>query len=878
MIPLATYRLQFRDGMTFDRAAKIVPYLARLGVSHLYTSPIFAATAGSTHGYDITDHNQFDPALGGREGFERLSRALRDAGLGLILDLVPNHMAASLENDWWRSVVEWGQASPYGKHFDIDWNEKLTLPMLGRSYGEALAAGELAVKPDAERGCLALAYFEHRLPLDPRSYSWVLRQVEGALAAAIAARAEQASPAAENQMHDAIRALRAEGAAAQLDEQLSRLSKNPGFVDKVHSDQPWQLHFWKDARKHLSYRRFFEVTGLVGVRVEDKTVFEDVHRLALELVRSGQVDGLRIDHVDGLADPRAYLQRLRDAVGPEVFIVVEKILARGEVLPPDWPISGTTGYEFITAIADLMIDPSGAPKLDRAYDEVAGHAVDYASAEREAKITILTRNFEGELEALVRLALEIDGGDLSDEDLRAAIAETIVAFPVYRTYGDGNGMPEADIRLLGDVADKARGAGAKGEAVDLLFRILKGDVPATAGAARFRTRFQQLTGPVMAKAVEDTLFYRHNRLIGLNEVGGDPQASGSVEGFHSAMQERVRLQPQGLLTTATHDTKRGEDARARLYAISEAPRVWSAAVARWREMNSERAGRIHDRPAPDAETEWLLCQSLAGVWPEKLDPADAAALGRLRKRFLAYVEKALREAKRHTSWIDIDEPYEEAVKSYAGGLLSPDNRGFLDDFAETLRPFIRAGHLNSFTQTLTKMTAPGIPDIYQGCEMMDLSLVDPDNRRLPDFDMLTRSLHENAGSSWRDQEAGVVKQQMVALCLRLRRERPALFQRGDYTEVEVAGNRCDHIVAFMRSDGKDMAITVAPRLCFGFSGEGNLFADSGSWDDTVIYLPPRAAGRELRNVFTREMLAGSGSISVGALLADCPVALLVHSE
>ena len=723
-VPLATYRLQFRNGMTFDRAAEIVPYLARLGVSHLYASPIFAATTGSTHGYDVIDHNAFDPALGGLEGFERLSRALRDAGLGLILDIVPNHMAASLENEWWRSVVEWGQASPYSDHFDIDWNEKLTLPMLGRSYGEALAAGELSVRLDAERGCLALAYFDHRLPLDPRSYRRVLQRTEGMLATSIVACAEGASPASENRMHEAIRTLLADrNAAAGLEEQLSRLSESPGFIDAVHSAQPWRLHFWKDARKHLSYRRFFEVTGLVGVRVEDGLVFDDVHRLALELVRSGQVDGLRIDHVDGLADPRAYLQRLRNEVGPDVYIVVEKILARGEQLPSDWPISGTTGYEFVTAIADGLVDASGAPELDQAYEEVAGHTVDYAAAEREAKSLILTRNFEGELEALLRLAsgpARQIGADIGDEDLRAAIAETIIAFPVYRTYGDSNGMPDNDIRLLADVAHEARKSGVSSTALDFVFGILKGEVPTPVadGAAQFRTRFQQLTGPIMAKAVEDTLFYRYNRLIGLNEVGGDPRSSGSVEGFHHAMQERVGRQPEGLLATATHDTKRGEDARARLYAVSEAPGLWRDAITRWREMNAGRVGRIRDQPAPDADTEWLLYQSLAGVWPEELDPGDTDALGSLRERYLVYVEKALREAKRHTSWTEMDEPYEDAVKSYAGRLLSPDNRDFQDDFAATLHPFIRAGNFNSLSQTLIKMTAPGIPDIYQGCEMI----------------------------------------------------------------------------------------------------------------------------------------------------------------
>ena len=485
-IPSSTYRIQFRDGMTFDRAATLVPYLKRLGISHLYASPIFTATSGSTHGYDVTDANEFDPVLGGREGFDRMSQALQQHGLGLILDIVPNHMASSLENPWWRDVVEHGEDSRYAHYFDIDWSRRLTLPFLGDTFEKVLEAGDLSIKADPDTGKPALAYYDTCYPLKPSTYDG----------------REQAV--------------------------LSMTAK--AEIAALHDQQPWRLMSWRDAPRELSYRRFFEITGLVGLRVEDPEVFADAHRLVLDLVREGRVDGLRIDHVDGLADPKAYLEQLREAAGPDTYIVVEKILGEGEQLPDDWPISGTTGYEFIGALSNALVDGSKTDALTHVYEAVSGRQTDPMEDLRDAKLSMANNNFEGEVAALQKLALalhevEDDSSAIDADTMHNALRELLVAFPVYRTYGTADGMPEADKTRLGAIVSSVESGphAPDKEALAFIRRILLGDVGAEQAdkASLFRTRFQQLTGPLMAKSLEDTLFFRHHRLLALNEVGSE---------------------------------------------------------------------------------------------------------------------------------------------------------------------------------------------------------------------------------------------------------------------------------------------------------------------------------------------------------------------
>ncbi len=559
--PVATYRVQFREGMTFDRAIENLPHIKSLGISHLYASPIFTATCGSTHGYDVTDMNEIDPSLGGRDGFNRFVKALEALELGLILDIVPNHMAASQENAWWWDVMERGRESAYADYFDVDWSERLTLPHLGKTFEEAVAEGELTL----ERGgqcAWELCYYEARYPLSVESIRWLIDETEG-------------NPG-----------------------ELSVFSHSCEKMTALHEKQHWQLIHWKAAAEHLSYRRFFEVTELVGLRVEDCKVFEDSHRLIFDLVKNGAVQGLRLDHIDGLADPAGYLKRLRERVGEELFVVIEKILGPREVPRADWPVAGTTGYEFIEAASNLFIDGNGLQQLEARYRKLVPSLGSFEDELRQAKTGMVTRNFAGEVSRLVAIATKLLPG-MARSELAFATRELLIAFPVYRTYGTADGLSEADISVRDHVAVIARRHAERPEVVDALVDLLGSALPE---ATEFRTRFQQLTGPVMAKSMEDTLFYRYNCLIGANEVGGEPgHAPGGVSAFHAAMLERLQTQPEGLTGTSTHDTKRGEDARARLYAITEDADRWAGHVARWRQMNAALIEQLPGRPRAGPE-------------------------------------------------------------------------------------------------------------------------------------------------------------------------------------------------------------------------------------------------------------------------------------
>ncbi|CAN7434737.1 malto-oligosyltrehalose synthase [Neorhizobium sp. LjRoot104] len=844
MIPTATYRIQFRNGMTFDRAGGLVPYLKRLGISHLYASPIFAATTGSTHGYDVTDANEIDPAIGGRDGFERMVKALKAGGLGLILDIVPNHMAASLENPWWRDVVEHGEKSRYARHFDIDWTRRLTLPFLGDTFEKVLEAGEISIKADPKSGKPALAYYDTFYPLTPASY-------------------------------------------ADREADVLNITE-PAAIGGLHDRQPYRLMSWRDAPRELSYRRFFEITGLAGMRVEDGIVFDDTHRLILELVHSGKVDGLRVDHVDGLADPKGYLERLRHEAGPDCYITVEKIVGEGEQIPTDWPISGTTGYEFIAAVSDAFVDGGKLDELRSAYEKITGHPVDMEAELRAAKLLMADNNFAGEVSTLLDLAMQIQLVEdrmsaLSAAAVRSALRELLVAFPVYRTYGTRQGLPPEGREMLTTVLGKVRNGPNPPDDAALAFleRILIGDVEqaAAAQASIFRTRFQQLTGPLMAKSVEDTLFFRHHMALALNEVGAEPlPRTFSLDRFHAEMQTRLERQPDALSGTSTHDTKRGEDARARLYAITEAPELWAEAVDRWRGINSQAVQVLEDGPAPEPAVEWMLYQALAGAWPNDLHPEDAKGLEALETRFLGYVEKALREAKLRTNWSDGNETYEKAVRDYASALLSPGNQAFLADFTDTLNPFIRAGLVNSVTQTIIKLTAPGVPDIYQGSEGLDLSLVDPDNRREPDFGVLQQRLMEKeklASSAEEEWQSGRLKQHVIATLLRVRQEAPTLFRRGEYQPLRASGKRADNVIAFARADMDDAFIVVAPRLVFSALHAGLAPSRSERWAETEIALPERLGHRRYRDVCTGKAIDPKDRIAVNSVFVDHPFALLL---
>ena len=869
-LPLSTYRLQFRNGTDFRKARQFVPYLKQLGISHLYASPILTAVSGSSHGYDVTRTDEIDPALGGIDGLRQLADEFHRQGLKLILDIVPNHMAASLENPWWRSVVVWGAESPFHAHFDIDWSRKLTLPFLGRDFAEELAAGAIQLALHPERDALALRYHDSDYPLHPGTYRLAIDGLE-----------PRANPKDDPEGTAILSdTLASNGERAALETRLAALSADPARIAAIHAAQPWQLADWKTASRHLSYRRFFEIAGLVGLSVDKADVFNDSHRLILDLVREGIVDGLRIDHIDGLADPLAYLEHLRTAVGPDVFIVVEKILEKEEPFARNWPVAGTTGYEFIASLADALADEQEGGRLARAFlplkDE--NHRGSYAEERQAAKRQMLTDNFEGELHQVAKLAKSMadqSHADLSRTALSEAICSMIVALPVYRTYTtQTDGAGERDRQLLAAVRQEAQAdvRPEVREAIDFIFELLIDDRKCAAldTCPEFRVRFQQISGPVMAKALEDTLFYRENAFIALNEVGGDPgHPAGGPAAFHAAMQTRAKTLPHGLSATSTHDTKRGEDARARLYTLSEAPDIWIAATQRWAGFNV-RFRRPHaGRTVPEPDVEWLLYQSLAGVWPIG-GLEDRAAMEGLKKRMRLYIEKALREAKIGSNWSLPDLEYERKVAGFVDDLLAHDI--FLRDFSDTLSPFIDAGLMNSLAQTLIKLTAPGIPDIYQGSERGDFSLVDPDNRA----PLNMGALHVPKKPPASQSHFPDYKQCLIATVLAARNRQPSPFT-GPYVPLKPSGeNR--QVLAFLRGTPESFAIVAVPRLAIGKMHRDGLRLAHSAMEGVYLTTPSTFEGRTVHSVLDGRSFTLGGVLPLSEILGKEPVGLLLSDK
>ncbi|MGD9803824.1 MAG: malto-oligosyltrehalose synthase [Hyphomicrobiaceae bacterium] len=898
-VPSATYRLQLRGGMTFDAAAALAPYFARLGISHIYLSPIFEATPGSTHGYDVTDCNRIDPILGGEAGFEALYDALRRNGLRAIVDFVPNHMAASPDNRWWRDVLEWGRNSRYANHFDIDWTApKLLLPVLGDAYGRTLVAGELKIAFDRYTGEFNIDYGDLRLPLSPPTYPGILERVGNDICAALASQFATSNPTSVDTLKRAVSKLAVDNNFANLMiRTCSDIQDNTEQMHALLEEQVWRIAHWRLGREQLTYRRFFEITGLVGLRVERPKVFDDVHRKLLALVRSGLIDGIRLDHIDGLADPSEYLQRLRDELRSHTasYIVVEKILGPKELLRPEWSIEGTTGYEFINLLTGLLLESDGEQTLTRAYRDFLGHDIDYEFRAAEVKREILGSNLAAELVRLVDAARILAAKDVATRDigtdaLRRALIELATAFPVYRTYIDKSGAHGADRTIITQVLAQAKASRRvdNEDALNFLARVLLLELPDEGlrrDALAFTTAFQQTTGPIMAKAIEDTLFYRSNRLIALNEVGGEPTHFGvQIDDFHSAMNERRSRQPHGLSATATHDTKRGEDARARICVLSEISQAWSQGVRRWRHLNLHLTTALHADRSPDGEMEWLFYQALLGAWPMDLVPHDTSGLSILADRMSDFMRKAAREAKVHTSWAIEDAVYEAALDRFVRGALDPDRSGaFLGDFLSTISPIIVTGALNSLSQTLIKLTAPGVPDIYQGAELWDLSLVDPDNRRPVDFSYRARTLGLSEAASpqelLRSWHCGIPKLHMISRALSLRRQHPELFSEGSYQPLTVKGPLARHVIAFARVHLRTAAIVVAPRLAHGLlAGSNTPHIPPEKWIDTFVSLHGMPIEAKWRDVLVEDVNAcafQNAHIQLSSALARFPVAMLV---
>ncbi|MBR0776451.1 malto-oligosyltrehalose synthase [Bradyrhizobium diazoefficiens] len=887
-IPLATYRLQLTADFDFDKAAAVVPYLKSLGITHLYASPVMKARKGSTHGYDTVDHGQFNPELGGEAGFARLSDVLKDHDLGLIIDFVPNHVGVHFaDNPWWLDVLEWGQASPHAVAFDIDWDQLafrarggVLLPILGSSYGEALERGEIELRYEPREGSFSAWYFEHRLPVAPERYGEMLRMIvkEADAAETEAGRRLLALAARHTGLRRPNRK-EAPGFKAELKEIAGAADiighglaayragqDRPAQTLALHhllERQHYKLGHWRLASSDINYRRFFDVNGLAGLRVEDPTTFAATHRLVKQLITEGKLQGIRLDHIDGLRDPAQYCQRLRrlvrDAQGNArpFYTVIEKILCEHEHLPRFAGVQGTTGYEWMNAITQVLVDSKGLEALDETWRQISNRPPRLAPYVKEAKRRVLETLLASEFTVLTRLLARIANGhystrDFSADSLRQAFELYVLHFPVYRTYLTNSGPIALDRKLIDDTIARAR---AEWFAADegifdflrdaLTMDLLKpGRPPHSAPRVRrFALKVQQFTGPMMAKSLEDTAFYQFHRLLALNEVGGDPASRGlTVAAFHETMRTRAREWPHGMTATATHDTKRGEDARARIAALSEIAGEWTSAVSRWKVLNAPHLALHGNLRAPSATFEYMLYQTLLGAWPLE-GPTDADFVARIQ----AYALKAAREGKEETSWLNPHQAYESGLSSFIEKILDPAHSA---EFLETLQTLARRvallGALNSLSQLTLKAALPGVPDFYQGTEFWDLSLVDPDNRRPVDFS----ARHATLGSvetpdwpglieAWPD---GRLKLAWTRYLLRLRSKLADVFGQGDYQPLQVRGAHADQFIAFARRYGRNAAIVVAGRLFAPFTQAGRQWPAVEGLDATIDVTGYSAAG------------------------------------
>ena len=934
--PRATYRLQFGKDFRFDDARRIVPYLAALGVSHLYASPLLKARPGSTHGYDIVDHNRLNPEIGKPAEFDALVDELQRHGMGLVLDFVPNHMGVGPDNRWWVDVLEWGRESPYAGFFDIDWDPaeptlagKVLLPVLGDHYGAVLDRGELQLRLHAERGSLAVAYFESPFPVALRDYPPLLEAAAERSAAAArvlepladelraslrGGRGKSAVLARREQVADLKRRIaeRLQGdpaARRALGEVIGALNGEPGrpaSFDALHrllERQAWRLAFWRVAAHEINYRRFFDIDDLAGLRMEQPELFEASHGLVRRLFAEGRLQGLRLDHVDGLRDPKAYFEQLQalaaSAGAPRpLYLLVEKILAPHEGLRRDWAVDGTTGYEFMSAVSGLFVDPAGERSLTQHYERIAGRSFDFEEMSVEAKLQVVHESLASELNVLANLFTRLAKQNRATRDftrtgLREALAGVVAHFPVYRTYITGKGAGPEDRRDLEWAIGKARRAARVPDtsSYDFIRDVLTLDLRQPGGGYRRRDvldaalKFQQYTGPVMAKAMEDTTFYRYVRLASLNEVGSEPGRFGiRPAAFHEANRLRLRDYPLSMLATATHDHKRGEDVRARLNVLSEVPAEWVRRVRRWQQMNARKRRELDGRPAPGRNDEYLLYQTVVGAWPYEIESPQFEGLQPFSERIGAYMLKAAREAKLRTSWAARNEAYEQALADFVARTLDPrQSRPYLEDLRGFVGQIAAAGAVNGLAQALLKLVSPGVPDIYQGCESWDFSLVDPDNRRPVDYAGRRAALAASGAMSpaellagWRD---GRVKLHVIARALNVRRRLPELFAAGDYQPLEASGLHAERVVAMLRKHGGEACIGVVPRLAWPLLGDREEPLPRG-WGDTRLAVPPEPAGAGT----WFDVLSGAevfvppdGRLDVARLLGGFPVALLVNA-
>lgn len=876
-IASSTYRLQLHAGFDFHAAAAVADYLAALGISHVYSSPYLQAAPGSMHGYDVVDHQTVNEELGGADAHEQFCERLVEYGLGQVLDIVPNHMSLAQNNRYWWDVLENGPESRYAPWFDIDWasgearmRNKIMLPILEDQYGLVLASGSIRVVRNNTR--FELLCGSTHLPVAPHSISAFLAQ------AALTCRSDKLGfiadslstllPQGEDQPEAITRKQRDRSVLYDmldqtlaetpemfncLDAAIEKLNEDTDALDAFLQVQNYRIAYWRAADEDLGYRRFFDVNSLIGLRVERKAVFDETHALILDWLRRGVLDGLRVDHPDGLRNPEQYFLRLREAA-PEAWIVAEKILARNEPLRESWPIDGTTGYDFLNMVNGLLVSPEGLGELDRAYQGVLSEPVDYRTLVHDKKIAVMQEGLGSDVNRLTSIFLEIcdrdrDHRDHSRADIRRAIREIAAGFAVYRTYisPESDEVNQIDAAVIQGALDTAIQFRSDLDIellqfmADVLLMRRKGDLESD-----FLMRFQQFTGPVMAKGFEDTVLYCYNRLVALNEVGGDPyEGTVTIEEFHRYNQRTQQHHPFAMLALTTHDTKRGEDMRARLAVLSEMPAQFAAATARWFEMNAP----FRTNGSPDANTEYLYYQTLIGAWPIDID------------RMLAYMQKAAREAKQKTSWTHNDERFEEALQNFIRQTFG--NTTFMAAVEQFVHEIQRPGRINSLAQTLLKYTAPGVPDLYQGSELWDHRLVDPDNRTPVDYDLRRKLLKEMKTMPVNEilerMEDGLPKLWTIQQALAVRRILPQCFgAEGEYTPLMASGSRSNHVVAFQRGD---RVVAVAPRLA----------ATAGDdWRDTRLRIPEG----NWHNVLS-DTHAHGGDCRIAELLAQFPIALLV---
>jgi (1->4)-alpha-D-glucan 1-alpha-D-glucosylmutase len=909
-VPVATYRLQLSAGCGFDAAAELVPYLKALGISHLYASPFLKARPGSAHGYDIVDHNALNPELGGEAAFARLAEALAKANLGLILDFVPNHVGIGAANNiWWRDVLEWGIGSRHAASFDIDWDApsnrgRVLLPILGRPYGEALEAGEIVLKFAAPEGTFSAWYYQHRLPIRPDLYPLLLRAIAGAAGAQQTVARNHLLQLAEHPVRsreDAAalkQALAGSKAAEVIERGLETYRPKSGDSERVRAlhrlleRQHYRAAHWRIASSEINYRRFFDINDLAGLRVEDPDTFEAMHRLVSGLAAEGRLQGLRLDHIDGLADPVEYCRSLRRLITqargtaePPFYVVVEKILGEAEPMPRFPGVAGTTGYEWLNVIARLLVDGRGLETLEQYRRQVPGNDGDFAEILLRSKGVVLESMFGGEFETLVRLLARIAAGHWQSRDFtRGALEQTLrrylLHFPVYRTYVGRAPASAADRATIAQAIEDARvHAPGSGATLDFLQAALTLDLiaPTRAGYSRTRVRefvrkVQQLTGPLMAKSLEDTACYRYLRLIALNEVGGDPAAPALEVGeFHRRMIARAREFPFGMTATATHDTKRGEDARARLMALSELSGEWVEHVKQWNELNECFVGRAA-KPSPSPTHRYLLYQALLGAWPLSGPGLDAHFVERME----AYAVKAARESKLETSWLDPDEAYERGLAAFVGNILDrKQSTPFLQSFDTFAQRVALLGALNGLSQLTIKAAIPGVPDFYQGTEFWDFSLVDPDNRRPIDFAGRRAALAALAAEpDWRTLQAswpdGRIKLALTNRLLALRNTHASL-RNGDYVPVRIEGEHRDHVVAFARRRGREAVIVAVGRHFCPLTGGGREWPSGTSWRASLV----PDGFQSVTSLLGLARSFSSSEIPVADLFATVPVAVLL---